>query len=326
MLGFFIPMRMTYTNIREQFLRNIGKQGSTDATIIADFNARLANRYQMVFATMNNYQTQQPKTSTTADSVQYYHYPLGVSKVDDCIITIGNVNYPLQVINSQHSWDILNAIQIQPSAIPQFIYPRRDDFGIWPIPRGAYTITFYYYIRDRSLIVPDYTEGTISLTNGDTSIIGTGTNFTPAMVGRWFEVTDISNADYGWWYRVSGYNSTTSLTLENAWQGTTTSSSVTFRIGQCPEIPEEGHILLVDGVTADFYAGPRADIEKATWFDNMFWTGQGNNSSRRLGDDTIKGGLIGLANRYSDRDDSGLVYRQPKVWPPQYKVWSSNIN
>ena len=189
-----------------------------------------------------------------------------------------------------------------------------------------FTITFYYYIRDRSLSVDDYLDGTVSLTNGDATVTGTSTTFTPAMVGRWFEVTDTTNPDYGWWYRVASYTSATSIELDNTWQGTTTASAVTYRIGQCPEIPEEGHILLVDGVTADFYAGPRADIEKATWFDNMFWTGQGNNSNRKLGDDNIKGGLIGLCNRYAERDDTRLVSRQPKVWPPQYKVWATSIS
>jgi len=312
--------------LKNAFLRNIGQDGSSDTTILADFNARLAQRYQMVFAVLRSYVTQSVKTASTVAAQQYYGYPLGLSKIDDVYITIGSVKYPMQIINSQHAWDVLNAIQIQPSTIPQFIFPRKADFGIWPIPQDAYTITFNYYIRDRSLLVEDYTIGTITATNGDATIIGDGTTFTSAMVGRWFTITDTTNADYGWWYRVSAYNSTTSLELENSWQGTTILTGVTFKIGQCPEIPEEGHILLVDGVTADFYAGQRSDIEKATWFDNMFWTGQGNNNNRKLGDDTIKGGLIGLANRYSDRDPSGLIRRQPKIFPPEIKIWGTTIS
>ena len=284
-------MRLTYTDLLAQHLRNIGKQGSTDTTLITDFQNNLAQRYQMVL-----------------------------------VITVGSVNYPLTVISSQHSWDVLNAIQIQPSAIPQFIFPRRDDFGIWPIPQDAYSITFNYYIRDRSLLVDDYTTGTVVATAGSTTITGTTTTFTAGMVGRWFTITDTANPDYGYWYRISGYSSATSLALENGWQGTTISSATTYKIGQCPEIPEEGHVMLVDGTTADFYAGIRADIEKATWFDNKFWTGQGNNSNRKIGDDTIKGGLIGLMNRYSSRDNKSLVNRQPKIWPPNFKVWGSTIS
>ena len=50
------------------------------------------------------------------------------------------------------------------------------------------------------------------------------------------------------------------------------------------------------------------------------------NSNRKIGDDTIKGGLIGLMNRYSSRDNKSLVNRQPKIWPPNFKVWGSTIS
>lgn len=318
-------MRMSYTDLKNQFLRNIGKDGSTDTYLIADFNNRLAQRYQMVFSMLQDYQTAVTKTASTVASQQYYSYPLGVSKTDDVVVTVGSVKYPLTPIHSQHQWDVLNAIQIQPSAIPQFIFIRRNDFGIWPIPQDAYTITFNHFIRDRSLLVEDYTTGTVTVTNGDATITGDSTTWTAAMVGRWFEITDTTNVDYGWWYRISSFTNTTSIELENTWQGTT-NATLTYRIAQTPEIPEEGHIMLSDGVTADYYAGMRSDIEKATWWNNVFWTGDGNNNNRKIGDDNIKAGVIGLVNKYSSRDESSIVNRQPKVWPPQYKVWGTTLS
>jgi len=323
-------MRLTFNDIRSQFLRNIGKSGlsttSPEGTVIlADFTSNLRMRYQQIYSHLQNYTTQVGKTASTVASQQYYHYPVGISKIDDVVITIGSVQYPLKVINSQHSWDVKNAITIQPSAIPEYIFPRRDDFGIWPIPQAAYTITFYSYIRDRSLSVEDYSTGSVSLTNGSTTVTGSGTTFTAGMVGRWFEVTDTNSADYGYWYRIAGYTNATTITLENSWQGTT-ASGLTYRIGQTPEIPEEGHILLPDGVTADYYAGIRVDMEKSTAWENKFWTGQMNNSQRKIGDDNIKAGLIGLVNKYSDRDESALVLRQPPVFPPNYKVFAQTIS
>jgi len=318
-------MKSTYGDIRAQYLRNIGKSGTTDTNLLADFDANLKMRYQMIFSHLQNYTTQTPKTASTVASQQYYHYPVGVSKIDDVVVTIGSVQYPLKVINSQHSWDVKNAITIQPSAIPEYIFPRRDDFGIWPIPQGVYTITFYSFIRDHSLSVDDYSTGTVTVTNGSTTLTGSGTTFTAGMVGRWFEVTDTTSADYGYWYRIAGYSNATTLTLENSWQGTT-AASLTYRIGQCPEIPEEGHILLSDGPTADFYAGMRVDVEKSTAWENKFWTGQMNNSTRKIGDDNIKAGLIGLINKYSDRDEGCLVERQPSVFPPQYKIFAQTIS
>lgn len=325
MAWIFFIMKLTYSDIKDQYLRNIGLASSSDATILANFQVALSHRYQLVLSHLKDYQTQDQKTASTVASQQYYSYPVGVTRVTTASITIGSVTYPLQIINSQYSWNVLNAIQIQPSAIPQFIFPRRSDFGIWPIPQAVYTINFYHFIRDRNLAVDDYTGGTISLTAGDTTVTGTSTAFTAGMVGRWLTVTDTSNPDYGYWYRITDYSSATSIEIENSWQGTTTASAVTYKIGQCPEIPDEGHIILVDGATADYYSGSRANKEDATWWNNKFWTGDGNNNDRRIGDDNIKGGLIGLINSYADRDNSALVRRQPKVFPPQFKVFAQTI-
>jgi hypothetical protein len=320
---------LTYSDIWNQFIRNIGKSGlsgtSTEgAKVKADFDFHLATRYQMILAKMANYMTQGTKTASTVASQQYYAYPPGVVNIEDVVVTIGSVKYPLEVINSQRQWDVLNAIQFQPSAIPQFVLPRRDDFGIWPIPQGIYTITFNYHIRDRNLSVDDYSTGTVTVANGSTTVTGTGT-FTAGMVGRWFVVTDTTSADYGYWYRVGGYTSTAIITLEQSWQGTG-AAGLTYKIGQCPEIPEEGHVILVDGVTADFYAGYKDDIAQATWFSNCFWTGDGTNTSRTEGDQSIKAGLIGLMNLYSDRNDTKLIRRNPKLSPFGYKAFGTVIS
>lgn len=319
-------MRLTRSDLLNKFLVNIGKNGSSDATILSDFNMNLSQRYQMVLAHFQDFQTQKTVTTSSVATQQYYHYPIGISKIDNVYATINNVKYTLEIINSQRTWNVFNSIQIQPSVFPQYIFPRRDDFGIWPIPQTVYTITFSSYLRDRDLLVDDYKEGTVTIDNGSATLVGIGTTFTPAMVGRFFQVTDTTNPDYNWWYRISGYNTAQSLTLENSWQGTTIAAGVSYRIGQCPEIPEEGHIMLVDGVTADYYSGMRADAEKATAWNNRFWTGDMNNNNRKLGDDNIKGGLIGLVNKYADRDDHALVTRQKRTWPPVLKVWGMSIN
>jgi len=318
-------MKLTRTDLKNKYLINIGKQGAVDTTLIADFNMNLSQRYQMVLSHLQDYQTQKTVTTSSVAAQQYYHYPLGITKIDNVYATINNVKYPLETVNSQLTWNIFNAIQIQPSVFPRFIFPRRDDFGIWPIPQTVYTITFSSFIRDRDLLVDDYTTGTVTIDNGSATLVGIGTAWTAAMVGRFFQVTDTANADYNWWYRISGYNTAQSLTLENSWQGTTIAAGVAYRIGQCPEIPEEGHIMLVDGVTADYYSGIRADVDKGTAWNNRFWTGDMNNNTRKLGDDNIKGGLIGLVNKYADRDNHALVTRRKNVWTPASRVWGYSI-
>ena len=308
-----------------QFLRNIGMDGSTDSAILSDFRLNLGVRYQMVFAKMKDYMTQTTATASTVAAQQYYHYPSGIVNIEGCYVTIGSVNYPMTTVNSQYQWDWLNSIQVQPTAIPQFMFPRKVDFGIYPIPQTAYTITFNYHYRDRSLNIADYTDGTVAVTNSNTTITGTNTTWTPAMVGRYFQVTDPTSTGQGYFYKVSAYTSATSLTLDNYFDGAT-GSSLVYRIGQTPEFPEEGHIILVDGVTADFYQGVRHDIQTATWFNNRFWTGDGDNSSRKIGDSTITGGLIGLYNSYTDRNGERVIDRNKEIHPFLDQNWGMRLS
>lgn len=269
--------------------------------------------------------TQVQKTASTVADQQFYHYPVGIVNIASATIDLGSYTAPLDVISSQHNWDVLNSIQIQASAIPQFIFPRRDDFGIWPTPQAVYTINFNYHLRDRNMNIADYTTGTVTATNNSQTITGSGTTWTEAMVGRWFIVDDPTAPGQGYWYRISAFTSTTSLTLETSYEATTVAGA-TYRIGQTPEIPEEGHIVLVDGVTADYYAGMRSDPQKATWFNNKFWTGDGQNGDRDIGNNKIHGGLIGLINHNTDRNREKIINRKPKLNPLTYQVWGVSLS
>src|SRR3990167_5452352 len=214
--------------------------------------------------------------------------------IENVTVTVGSQKFPMDTVNSQARWNWLNTLTYTGS-IPEFIFPRRDDFGVWPIPSGVNTITFDYHYRDRNLTTEDYTGGTVAVTLNSITITGTDTTFTAAMVGRWFLPT---TARHGYEYRIASFDSTTQLTLESVYEGDT-ENGLSYRIGESPEIPEEAHILLSQGVTADWYAGPGQDIAKGTWWNNVFWTGDGNKNSRDIGE--TNGGLLGLKKRYAQR-------------------------
>ena len=312
----------------EQFLRNIGAVGSTDVNIKAEFDTQLGQTYQLMLAKLKNYKTTTSATfSTVANQDQLYNYPYpeGSVDVDGIWITVGSVNFPLRPLNAEMSWEQLNAILIQASALPQYYLPRRDGFGIWPIPQAVYTGTIVYHYRDRNLSVPDYITGTVTVTPNSAIVTGVATVWTPAMVGRWFTVTDPTVSGQGYWYRVVGYTSPTQLTLYQPWSG---SAGVTtgYRVGETPEIPEEGHSTLVDGVTAEFYANMRKDLGNSAIFFNKFWTGDPNNKNRQEGNSQISAGLIGLMNRYANRQDQRIIDRVPKLNPLQYKVWATSLS
>ncbi len=276
-------------------------------------------------AKLADYVTQTAQTTSTVADQQYYHYPPGLVSIDAITIAVGTLAFPLTPIYGQATWDAINQYPIT-NDYPRFFFPRRDDFGVWPIPQDTHTLTFNSFVRDRNLSIDDYTTGTVAVTSGSTTLTGTGTTFTAAMVGRWFTINDPTVVGQGYWYRVRTFSSTTVLVLEEAWQGST-ASGATYRIGESPEMPEEGHVLLIDGPTADFYAGLRNDSPTATWFNNKFWTGDGDNNFRVVGEeDKVSGGLIGLMNRYASRTKKRLILKRPSAYLPLNKIWGTTIS
>lgn len=319
-------MRLSFSNILSQHFRNIGKSGQeTDTTLLADFNASLGSRYQLILANIASYINESPRSTTTVASTQYYNYPPGIISLDNISVTIGSFTYTLSPVYEQSTWNQLNAMSIQPTAIPQFYFPRKDDYGIWPIPTSAYTVNFYTFDRDRNLSVADYSTGTALCTTADATVTGTGTTWTSAMVGRWFTITDTTKAGQGYWYRVASVTSATELELDRFWNAATITTSA-YRIGESPELPEEAHILLANGTAADYYGGLRNDQTTANIFDNLFWTGSRSNTSRDKNDKNISAGLIGLIRNYEDRDKSNLIYKTAGSRSPFWKIWGTTIS
>lgn len=308
---------MTYSSLLNAFLRDTGNPASTDAQLTNHFNLYANERYQLVLAQLGNYQNIKTQTASSVVAQQFYHNPPGFVQIESVTVTIGSIKYILKPVDSSLDWDILNAVTFTGSAIPMYFFQRRDDFGIWPTPQGVYTITINYVYRDRNLTNADYVIGTVTATNNSTTLTGSGTTFTAGMVGRWFT----STTD-GYWYRITSYTSATVLTLEEAFQGTT-GAGLAYTIGESPELPEDAHPLLSQGAVADWYAGPRGDIQKATWWNNVFWAGDGNNSDRT--GKNVRGGLIGLQKRYANRSNSKVVRRTASRGLYNTKIFAESI-
>ncbi len=300
-------MRETYTSLLNEFLQSSGNAGSTDPVLTSFFTRHLSRKYQQAFSELGVYETQQTKTAVTAIGQQYYHYPMGFVNIETVTVTVGSIAYPIITLDSQLQWDYTNRLQFVVNSIPTFLFPRRDDFGIYPIPQAVYTITFNYHMRDRALGVADYNTGTVTTVANSQTVTGVGTAWTTAMINRWFVMNDPTKQAQGMWYRIIDVPNATTLTLETSYESVGVSGA-TYNIGESPELPEEIHLSLVDGVLADYYAGPRKDAAMATWFNNVFWTGDGNQNKRE--EQIFTGGILGAKQRYAGRSDGALVYRR----------------
>lgn len=278
--------------------------GLTDTSTF--LKRELNNTVSVVQTKLKNYKTQPlPKTMTTVDGQVYYHKPASIMNIVSAKVTIGDRDYPLTVIHSQKKWDKLQSVDFPSFTIPTYIFPRRDDFGIYPTPTDANTLTLVGNFVPKRMTASDYTTGTIAITNGAVAVTGTDTTFTSSMVGRWLCITSDGEPS-GNWYRIAGFSSTTIITLENYFEDTTVSGA-SFIIGESPELPEECHEFLPYKAAASFYATVRKDVEQAQRLLNYYYTGDFNNTERR-GD--LSGGMLGFISEYnnSGRGASGINY------------------
>jgi len=294
---------------------------SASSTFLA---SRINDAIQYLFNLTRNYKSiSLPKTmSTVADQI-YYHYPPGLLNIETITMDTGQ-DYPLEVINSQERWDQLHQKDVTSSAIPQYYFPRRDDFGIYPTPDDAYTVTLVGNYLPRRISVADYSTGTVAVTQNDATVTGTDTVFTSAMVGRYFCETD-GTVPTGNWYRIASFASTTSIELESVFEETSLSGA-SYVIVQSPDLPDELHSYIPYHASAAYYSTIRKDPEQAQRLLNYFYTGDFYNTARNGG---IKGGVLSVINRYKNtgRNNSQLSkINKINLDPTRSEAWSTTLS
>lgn len=179
---------------------------------------------------------------------QYYQMPEDCIRPKSIVVTIGSVEYDLKEVSNGEDWRELNAYSTtERSTIPEKYYVKGGDlFGIYPIPSSDQTDAglIAFEPRMRRMTAADYTDGTIALTAGSNAVVGTGTTFTAAMVGRVLTLTDGSDQD-GIEYKIDSYTDATHITLENYYGGNS-GTGLSYKIGEVADIPEEFHEALID--------------------------------------------------------------------------------
>lgn len=141
------------------------------------------------------------------------------------------------------------------------------------------TITFNYKRRVTDLTLGDYTTGTVTATNGSTTITGSGTgfvaNYLPSAgsvlpLNLWIKITP-PNGD-GNYYQISSLTSATALTLTNAYTGLTTAGA-SFIIGQMPLLLEDYHDLLLYRALMIYFTTIVDNPNKRKEFADMYQEG-----------------------------------------------------
>lgn len=315
-------MRQTLTDLISLCQNAAGRDTSTASQ--AFFKTRINAHYENILAKLPTHYAEVSRSFATVADQQYYHYPPSIRRVESLEITIGSVKYPITPIVSQDKWNQLNAIQVQPSAIPKYYFNRQRDYGIWPIPGAAYTGTIVYNLRASGMTKTDKTAGTVTVTENDQTVTLAGDTWSTSEVApdMWFSLADSSGESRGSWYRIASRTDTTNLELESFYEEVG-EATANYIIGESPELPEEMHELVAWGAVMDYYASFRQDLDKAVKWGNYYWTGDFNQSSRR--EQFVVGGLIDMIHRYKDRSDTQLINRDAARVTDTTRVWGETI-
>lgn len=176
------------------------------------------------------------KTANLVANQQYYQLPSDVLRISEVRCLNGTVYYSPQLVTSEEEWNRLNTTTVSGS-VPTHYYVRGfNEVGFYPIPSASVTSGLSVSFEPQHVLLSqaDFTTGTVTVSNGSVTLTHSGTSFTTAMVGRYLQVTDGTD---GRWYRIASYTSSSVLSLENYYEGTS-GSAKTYRIGEVMKIPQ----------------------------------------------------------------------------------------
>jgi hypothetical protein len=260
------------------------------------FKKEINKCYRDLQAKFSNQLTQRVQTSATVAGQQFYYLPADCHTIEAITVTIAGRKFPIYPVEID-KWLEANRIVFSATAIPTYYIRREKDFGIWPIPQAAdQTITLWYNRILKDMSAEDYNTGTVTMVTNTVNVVGSGTTWDATMVGRYFQV-----ANDGSWYRIATVPTPTTLTLENYYAGSS-GNTLSYVIGESPEIPEQVHEFIPYKVAAAYYAGPRRDPVTAQAMINYFYTGDFNNASRDP--QQVRGGAIYWENWFNGKGRS----------------------
>jgi len=187
--------------------------------------------------TMNWEFARRTRTDTTVASQTAYNLPIQTRMIRSVKITVGGVDYYPVPVASVDQWDSLftGPAAGSTSDIPLYYHIKDDSIEFYPTPASnSNTITYDSYERFKVIVTGDFTDktaGTISITNGATTVTGGGTAFATTDVDRYILLG-------GHYYRIATFASTTEIGIERNYEGTTLSGAA-YILGSTADLEEE---------------------------------------------------------------------------------------
>lgn len=288
---------------------------------VEDFIKNSINQtVEFIKADCGIFKTKERITLDTVEDQIYYDLPIDVNQIESATLELNGIDYPLRFIHDQVAWDETQEIDVMSVTIPQYIFFRGDDVGIYPTPStDDLTITLVINTHSSPMSHLDENNGEVDVTNGSTTVEGTDTVFDDWMVGAYFKSENDS-----YFYKIASVTDSDTIELAKNYEGST-ATGLSFNIGQSPDIPQEFHRFIPYRVASLYYAGYRSDMTKAQNWSNYFFTEDFNNNNKT---NYIRGGYLGAKYRYNNqgRNTSQIVYtNKPKQKPFEYQNWALDV-
>lgn len=258
---------LTFTEIQNRTADICGINTSQDTQDLANIQQDINQGLKLFKNAARRYWTRKQASAGLVQNQQYYQLPPDCVRVTQVYVNSNGLNYPVKQVSSEYLWNKINVIPAITINVPTYFFIRgRDEIGLWPIPSNtASNALNISYEPQLEMGTQDITTGTCTVGNGSTTVSFSNNIITSDMVGRWFQIQNRYNEA---WYQVSIFDSTNQLELANYYAGTS-SSNLSFIIGDCPDIPPDYHIGMVWYAAANFFL-KRKDSETSELFQNKF--------------------------------------------------------
>ena len=216
---------------------------------------------------------------TTVADQETYQIPNKYRKLIDMYVYSGSgstsdVIYSPEMVFDPTKWKRILQYKLGSGSVPYFTYVERTTYKIQPIPdTTGNLIVLRGRLQVRDLTIADYTTGTIvSVANGGTAIVGSGTTWTADMVGRYIQITQTTaaNGGDGFWYEIGTFTDATHIGLTKPYEGTAIAAgSATYTIGQVPVVPQAYQPAIVYRAVA-LYWQQQGELDRAKTYWMMY--------------------------------------------------------
>lgn len=264
-------MSLTWSNLQAKAVRL--SRDTTPGTL-TQLQQDMNTGYQQFNTKLARYWSRKQQFADIVTGQGIYQTPIDCVRIIGMTVAVSNTwQQPVKEIRSEFEWREITAYPYSSNWPAYYYMIGNDELAVWPTPSQtvANGLRFYYQVQDHDLSVNDVISSsfspaqTVTMVNGTTAVISTGSTFTNQLVGLSFQLQGVTDLT---WYEIVAVPTASTLTLKSAFVGNS-GSALAFRIGQLPIIPGQYHDALVNYALYLFFSG-KGNEARSTQHLNLF--------------------------------------------------------